>query len=306
MADQPVIKGIGFSTLAGTGDLSDLDRALERIAAVGASHAELTLCSEDLILDGRIVESRARQLETICARYGLGYSVHAPIAMNLMDETRLDLHKAVQRAMIELAGRVGAETVVHHTGRVPQAIWPEIERLLAIERAALAELAALAQQHGVRLAVENLFPETVGEFTCDPFQLAEHLRAVDHPAICGTLDFSHAYITATSRGLPYIDSLMAFAPWVNHLHVHDSFGRPLEMKTYSVAERLAYGLGDLHLPLGWGGIPWDVIIPQLTIRPGTVMIVELPPRWRSEMGACLDEARRLAELFEIAARRRAA
>ena len=306
MADEPVIKGIGFSTIAGSGDLSDLDKALERIAGVGASHAELTLCSEDVIVDGRILEPQAKRLETICARYRLGYSVHGPIAMNLMDETRLDLHKAAQRAMIELAGRVGADIVVHHTGRASQAIAPEIDRLLALERTALVDLADTAQQHGVRLAVENIFPETIGEFTCDPFQLADQLRAIDHPAICGTMDFSHAYIMATSRGLPYIDSLKAFAPLVNHLHVHDSFGRPQEMKTYSVAERVAYGQGDLHLPLGWGGIPWDEIVPQLAIRPGTVMIIELPPRWRSEMAACLEEGRRLAGLFGTAAGRRAA
>jgi sugar phosphate isomerase/epimerase len=303
MADDaaaPLIKGIGFSTIAGTGNLDDLDRALERIAGVGASHAELTLCTEDLIVDGRVLEPRARRLEEICARYSLGYSVHGPICMNLMDEPRLALHKAAQRAMIELSARVGADVLVHHTGRVPMAIRPEIDRLLALEREGLAELADLARPHGIKLAVENLFPEAPTDFTLDPIRLAEHLAAVDHPAICGTMDFSHAWIMATSSGVPYIESLKAFAPWVNHLHLHDSFGRPQEMKTYSVAERMAYGQGDLHLPLGWGGIPWDEIVPQLSIRPGTVMIVELPPRWHSEMAACLEECRRLAGMFGCA------
>jgi sugar phosphate isomerase/epimerase len=306
MADEPVIKGIGFSTIAGSGDLGDLDRSLERIAGVGASHAELTLCTEDLVVDGRILDKRANRLEAICARYPLGYSVHGPICMNLMDEPRLALHKAAQRAMIELAARVGADMLVHHTGRVPMAIRPEIDRLLAMERAALAELADIAQANGVHLAVENLFPETVGDFTCDPVELAAHLGRIGHPAICGTLDFSHAYIMATSRGLDYAEALKAFAPWVNHLHVHDSFGRPQEMKTYSIAERLAYGQGDLHLPLGWGGIAWDDILPELSIRPGTVMIIELPPRWHSEMEACLEEGRRLATLVGRAAERAAA
>lgn len=38
-----------------------------------------------------------------------------------------------------------------------------------------------------------------------------------------------------------------------HLHVHDSFGLPYSMKRfYHPAEAAALGIGDLHLPIGWG------------------------------------------------------
>ena len=67
------------------------------------------------------------------------------------------------------------------------------------------------------------------------------------------------------------------APVSGHMHLHDSFGRPTTVrKFYSDAERVAYGMGDLHLPLGWGAIPFETLLPGKPFLPGTVMIVELP------------------------------
>jgi sugar phosphate isomerase/epimerase len=108
------------------------------------------------------------------------------------------------------------------------------------------------------------------------------------------------------RGMDYLDALRAFAPCVNHLHVHDSFGRPsTEARFYSHAERIAFGMGDLHLPMGWGDIPWETILPELTFRPGTVMIVELPPRHLAELDACAETARRFIQIVNRAQRQAA-
>ena len=48
-----------------------------------------------------------------------------------------------------------------------------------------------------------------------------------------------------------------------HLHVHDSFGNLNNMYTYNESEDLSYGFGDLHLPLGWGDIPFDKIFEEV-------------------------------------------
>lgn len=298
MSGQAVVKGIGFSTNGQRGDLADLDAALGRIEDAGADYAELTLCAEDLVVDGRLLTRRVDRLERICARRKLAYTVHGPICINLMDTENLALHRAAARAYVELCAVVGAESLVTHTGRVPGAPADVIDRLLAQERSELRELGELAGPHDVRIAVENLFVETAGQFTCDPFELARHLAAVDHPAVGGLIDFSHAYLMCRFKGLAYAEALRALAPATRHVHVHDSFGRPVTIGTFSAGERLAYGQGDLHLPLGWGGIPWDEVMPGLPLRPGTSMIIELPPRWQSEMAECLAEARRLARLLE--------
>jgi sugar phosphate isomerase/epimerase len=298
-----IIAGFGFDTESAAPDLSDLDEVLTRIAASGASHAELSLCGYELIAGGRILADRRRRLEQICARQPLAYTVHGTLAVNFMDEAHLDLHKAVCRSMLELCDAIGASVMVQHPGIVPAQPAPALERLHRVERDALREMGDVAARYGVKIAVETLFVEDARRYTADPVRLAAALAAVDHPQVCGTLDFSHAYIMTTWRGMDYLDALRAFAPWTNHLHVHDSFGRPTSMTGfYSHTERIAFGMGDLHLPMGWGDIDWEAILPQLAFRPGTVMIVELPPHHLAELESCAETARHFMEIVNQAQR----
>ena len=306
--DQPaIITGFGFDTDSAAPDLSDLDEVLARIAASGASHAELSLCNHELVAGGRILAERRRRLEQICARHPLAYTVHGTLVVNFMDEAHLDLHKAICRSMLELCDAVGAGVMVQHPGIVPAQPAPALERLHAIEREALCEMADLAARYGVRIALETLFVEDAQRYTADPVRLAGLIAEIDHRQVCGTLDFSHAYIMTTFRGMDYLEALRAFAPCANHLHVHDSFGRPTTMARFvSHAEHIAFGMGDLHLPMGWGDIPWERILPQLPIRSGTVMIVELPPHHWGELESCAATARRFVEIVNRSQRPAAA
>ena len=293
MADA-TIAGFGFCTDAALPDLSDLDDQLARIESTGASHCELSLYELDLVVGGRVLPERRRRLQQICARRPLRYTVHGALTVNFMDEAHLQLHKAVCRAMLELCDAVGASVMAHHPGKVPAAPAAQLERLHGIERAALHEMGEIAAGYGVRIAVENLFVEDSRTYTPDPVRLAAEVAAIGHPNVCGLLDFSHAYIMTRFRGMDFHEALQAFAPEVNHLHVHDSFGLPTTTHGfYRFAEKIAYGMGDLHLPLGWGDLPWEEILPKLSFRPGTVMIVELFKRHWSELDDCAATARRL-------------
>jgi sugar phosphate isomerase/epimerase len=306
MADADTIAGFGFCTDDAAPDLSDLDGQLARIEATGASHCELSLYELDLIVGGRVLAERRRRLEQICARRALRYTVHGVLSVNFMDEAHLEHHKAVCRAMLELCAAVGASVMAHHPGKVPAAPAAELERRHALERAALAEMAEIAAGRGVKIAVENLFVEDGLTYTPDPVRLAKEVAAIGHPNVCGLLDFSHAYIMTSLRGMDFVEALKAFAPEVNHLHVHDSFGIPATIHGfYRPAEQAAFGMGDLHLPIGWGDISWEAILPGLPLRPGTVMIVELFKRHWGEFDACAASARRLMELVN-GARTRAA
>jgi sugar phosphate isomerase/epimerase len=291
------IAGFGFCTDEVRPDLSDLDAQLARIEATGASHCELSLYELDLVVGGRVLPERRRLLERICARRALKYTVHGVLAVNFMDEVHLDAHKAVCRAMLELCAAVGASVMAHHPGRLPATHAAHLERLHGIEREALREMGDVAAGYGVKIAVENLFVEDAREYTPDPVRLAKEIAAIDHPHVCGLLDFSHAYIMAQFRGMDYLETLQAFAPQVNHLHVHDSLGRPTSIGGfYRFAEQIAFGMGDLHMPLGWGDIPWDAILPGLPLRPGTVMIVELQERYWAELEQCAATARRFMDM----------
>jgi sugar phosphate isomerase/epimerase len=307
MADAAdTIAGFGFATDDALPDLSDLDDQLARLESTGASHCELSLYELDLIVGGRILPERRRRLEQICARRALKYTVHGVLTVNFMDEAHLERHKMVCRAMLELCDAVGAGVMAHHPGKVRAGPAAHLERLHAIERAALFEMAEIAAGYGVRIAVENLFVEDSATYTPDPVRLAKEVAAIDHPNVCGLLDFSHAYIMTRFCGMDYLDALKAFAPQVNHLHVHDSFGVATTVTGfYRLAEQIAYGMGDLHLPMGWGDLPWDRVLPELSFRPGTVMIVELPKRHWAELDQCAATARRFMEIVNRARARAA-
>jgi sugar phosphate isomerase/epimerase len=295
------IAGYGFCTDGALPDLSDLDAQLAQIEATGASHCELSLFELDLIVGGRILPERRRRLEQICARRALRYSAHGVLTVNFMDEAHLDLHKAVCRATLELCDAVGATVLAHHPGRVPGDRAADIERLHALERGTLREMGDVAAGYGVRIAVENLFVEDAATYTADPMRLASEIAAIDHPHVCGLLDFSHAAIMAQFQGFDFVEALATFAPEVNHLHLHDSFGRPTTIdRFFRFAERIAFGMGDLHLPMGWGCIAWEAILPRLRLRPGTLLIVELAKRHFAELEPCAATARRFAELINRA------
>ena len=154
----------------------------------------------------------------------------------------------------------------------------------------------------MRIAVETLFVERAEDYTADPVRLAAELKAVDHPSVIGTLDVSHSYRCRLSRDLVR-RGLARLRPGHRHFHLHDLFGRPpgtIE-DFYTTEEQMAFGIGDLHLPFGWGDIPFETLLPGLPVLPGTVLKVELPERYWGELDACAAFARRLMERMNAVA-----
>ncbi|GGG34614.1 TIM barrel protein [Chelatococcus composti] len=297
-----IIAGVGFCTGNGTGDLSVLERALARYADLGADIAELSLYSEDLVAGGRVLPERAARLVEITKRYNLGYTVHGLVCSNFMDEVNLPYQKAAMRAMLELCDRVGASVLVHHSGVATRKGPEELARIEAMERDALAEMAEVARSYGVRIALENIFAMSDDEYRKTPSDVAATVAAIGHPNLCALIDFSHAYIESTRRGLDWRAEIRAMAPVAGHLHVHDSFGRPYTMtRFFHQGEPMALGIGDLHMPLGWGDIPWEEIFQELTFPAGTTMIMEITERFDPELPACLARARGLAALADAKA-----
>lgn len=291
-----VITHVGFATSAGRGDLEHLEESIRRIVDLGADVAEIGLCSEDIMAGGRIVESRAKRFADICAKFDIRYTVHGLIVSNFMDEPHLAYQKAAVLALLELCERIGADVLVHHGGHAPIGPRQLLARYDAMERDALSEMAEAAGKRGVRLALENIFAMSDSEYRQTPSEIAGTVRAVDHPAVMGLIDFSHAYIETTRIGADFRAEIRAMAPVTGHLHVHDSFGRPYTMqKFYFTSEAIALGIGDLHMPLGWGDIPWEPIFDEIDVLPGTKLIMEIGERFEAERADCLARARDLAD-----------
>ena len=214
----------------------------------------------------------------------------------------LERHLAVAKASIEVAAAIGVVHLVLHTGHMPGQDAGAIEEAYAVQRDAYASLGEVAADRGIVIVVENIFPSEPGTHTALPSRLAREIETIGHPNVRACLDFSHAAVLSTAQGTDFRAEAKALARVSRHLHVHDSFGDPLQIKTYARSERVAYGLGDLHLPIGWGSLPWQETMASFEFEPGVIFNLELPVAY---WFALQDSVRAVREMAEIYAARRA-
>lgn len=284
---------------------------LRVLAEAGPDSVEVGPHGLGAILGGKLDEARVEDLKKTLAEAGreggFGYTVHAPHALNLMDPGNVELQRAVLEASVLFAGRIGAGVVVCHAGKREKAhARYSLEEGLAAEEEALRRAGDLAAGLGVALAVENSYPEPPilrGETlapAAKPSGLAARITAVDHPAVGACLDVGHAAVAATFFGLDYLRECAAVAPHVRHVHLHDNLGRPEpEGGEPRAAERLAYGIGDLHLPPGRGTIPLEELLRTTEFPQNPTACVELPASLRPRAKEAVEAARKLGGLVGV-------
>ena len=122
------------------------------------------------------------------------------------------------------------------------------------------------------------------------------LNDIDHPNVKCCLDISHGYLNCTYRNAHFIDEIKNMAPLSEHIHMHDSHGMLLKsMWTWNKTEAGAYGKGDLHLPLGWGDIPFEKIFTEMQFPEKLCLNFEVLDRYQKYFNENIKEARRLLE-----------
>lgn len=291
------VRAVGYSLREGSPEFDDLGAGLDEAEALGVDVVELPVYAWHLMVEGRLLENRVKDLQRALAGRKVGYTVHGTLAINLMDiPERLARHERLLAANIELTAALGAQHLVMHSG-VVRAPDDDVEVAYSRQRDALIRAGDHAASLGVTLCVENIFRYGAARETATPSKLAGELAAIDHAAVKATLDVSHAFIRCTDARLDPIAEIAALAPYVAHFHLHDSFGRPSELWTYHPAEAVALGEGDLHLPIGWGGIDWDAVVDAVQPRDGTIAIMELEPRHWRELRDQIPVLRALAARF---------
>ncbi len=275
------VRGAGFSS-AVVEDIhfdrlrEDLDQAEE----LGVDFVELPLFAMDLIAGGHVLQPQIRRLREALKARSLGFTAHGPISMNFMEAPEtVARHMTVAKAFIEAAAEIGAVHIVFHTGRTTAKDEAEIEALYARQRDAFAALGGFAGQHAMTIAVENIFAFNAGEHSALPSRLAREIEAIGHPNVRGCLDFSHAALNCAAQGADFLADANALARVACHLHIHNSFGDPSALWCFTRSERVAYGFGDLHLPLGWGNLPWAAAMAGFTFLPDVIFNLELPAQY---------------------------
>ena len=287
----------GFNAASTNGEMQSLETDLRALADIGVDTVELGVTTLDLIAGGRIIKDRAERLVALAKQFNFRYTVHGLVSSNFMDPATCRYQIDAAKALVEICDRIDARILVQHGGCLrAEQIFDRAAADLR-EREALLELAEFAKPYGVRIALENIFTTEPGQYRQTPAEVAETVKAVNHANVVALIDFSHAYIESTYRGLNFREQIAAMAPVAGHLHLHDSFGRPQGFyKGYHLQENTAMGIGDLHMPLGWGDIDWEDIFSELDFLPGTVAMMEIGARYRAEQPECLERARKLMAL----------
>ncbi|CAN5221912.1 sugar phosphate isomerase/epimerase [soil metagenome] len=180
----------------------------------------------------------AAALTELSRRYELPVlSVHAPVLLFAQFVWGSNPNTKLERSA-ELARSLGAGTVVVH---------PPFRWQVGYARTFEATVRDLAQQHGVELAVENMFPWKVGMVSMRGYSPSPDPVLADCDAI--TLDFSHASLA----GRDSLEFAMAMGDRLRHVHLCDGIT--------SMAEGQ---LLDEHLVPGRGTQPVAEVLQYLS------------------------------------------
>ena len=253
---------------AGAGaSLESLPAELARLVELGYTAAELNPEYLDCIFGGQLHARQAARIGEACqplaARPGadpppgkLVFTVHAPAVLDLRHPTRPELHRDILCATVELAGAICARLVVVHFEQRSLSAGREAQLRRGIEVA--AEVAAGLN---VVLGVENIEVERAE-------RVLELVDAIDSPLVRMTYDFGHDFLAAAHFGYDHLSSVRACAPYAVHTHLSDNFGRfdPARLGDFALYKAIparnlnVTGLGDVHLPIGWGVLPYAAAI----------------------------------------------
>lgn len=289
---NPSLLGVGLSIPCEHPNYADLGGNIEAALARGVAYIELPLHRFDMIVGGRILKNRLAEVVKIVADRTTKTTLHGHLGINLMEDPHLlPLHLDVLKANIACAQALGSIHLVIHSGFCRPQMGAAIELAYERQREALLSVADMARDAGVVICVECIFTYDHARHTALPSRLAEELSLINHPNVRATFDVSHGYIHCGQMGVDFLEEAKALAPFSKHLHLHDSFGTPKDFWTFTLTEDLAFGVGDLHLPMGWGTIPWDAIAEECVFPAAVVGDIELQGRFWSELDETISRAR---------------
>jgi len=246
---------------------ADLHGELTFFHDLGYDAVEISPDAFDLIFCGRLHSPLVNDVVPVLERHGFRYSVHSPAALDLRDLRDHELQVQMAESVVEFCRLIHAEVLVLHFEQ--QSADPAVE---AAFLDATRRLADRAQDQRLRIGVENIEVERLAP-------VLEFVRRVDRPNVGLTFDVGHAFLAARHFGFDYLEAVRAARPLLIHLHVTDNFGRydPLRLENFTLyrtqrsRDIFPVGRGDLHLPVGWGAIPYDQTFAALRGYQGSVI-----------------------------------
>jgi len=256
--------GINIDTKRLSGSEEKLKEELEKFERVGFDCVEIPPAGLDVIFNGEIVPERLNCIAQVLERSNLKFTVHGPDPVDLSSDRKEDLQ--ILSATIDFASTIGAQTVVYHCGWCDES---EEKRSREVEN--LKRLCDKIEKTNVCLVVENT-KQTVE-------QTLQIVTSVNHPKVKLLIDVGHLFLRLRGNEEEFLKQLSLGLSDAFELHVHDNFGKPEDDAERSLSRELhfayLYGVGDLHLPLGLGKIPFERAFDLVNEKFDGIVVLEI-------------------------------
>lgn len=273
------------------GDLDMLRKDLDFFQSIQLEAAEIPPHGLDVIKNGRLDTKRLKAVKDLLRIYDFLYTVHAPNPVNLMEQERSAIHLDVFRASLTFAMEIGAGALVYHAGRytpeeafysTPKTYYSSAtrENLLERESELLRKLADEFPR--VTICIENARPYLYHSPYCYGEKLGllvNQVSRIQRENVRIALDCGHLFMAARYFSFDPVGAVEEAAPWIGHCHIHDNFGDAVYYNEKQQTHQIPFGKGDSHLPVGWGIIPFEVLLAALMPHYTGCFIMELRPRY---------------------------
>jgi sugar phosphate isomerase/epimerase len=273
------------------GNLEILRQDLDFFQSIQLEAAEIPPHGLDVIKNGRLDMKRLQAIKDILQRYDFLYTVHAPNPLNLMERERSTIHLDVFRASLAFAQEIGARILVYHAGRyIPEEAFyatPNTYCSNAARENLLDREAELLRQMAdefplVTICIENARPYLSHSPYCygeHLDQLKDQILRIHRENVRIALDCGHLFMAARYFSFDPVEAVKEVAFWIGHCHIHDNFGDAVFYNEKQQTHQVPFGKGDNHMPIGWGGIPFEAILATLMPQYTGCFIMELRSRY---------------------------
>ena len=259
-----------FAAVIGWGSA---DPDLEQLKAQGVRALEMGYpylsekSEEEIAALNRKLQAHGLQIWSVHAPFGKNNNLSAP------DESERIQALEIQKRLLPRVALLGAQVmVIHPSGGIPKE-----QRGAAAEalRKSLPEITRAAEEAGVRLGLENMLPEHLGD---QADELMAYVEEIDSPTLGVCFDTGHAHCNHDMRGTFEVlkDRIVTF-----HLQDND-------------------GSRDMHLQPGYGTIPWAEFMRIFeTMSFSDPLVVEAAPWDGADLRTLLDEMELLFQHAEM-------
>jgi len=216
-------------------------KELEDFALLGFDYMELTMDAPEAHYSR--IDRERDSLMTALDRLGMGIACHLPTFVSTADLTeglrKASLNEVI--ASLEVAAELKPLRIVLHPSRIGGLAGLVMDQAVQYSMDSLEAIVERADQLGLTLCLENMFPQN--GLLVDPDEFVPIFKRF--PNLKMTFDTGHAHI-ADNTGSKSIEFIEKFGDHIGHVHASDNFGAQ-----------------DNHLPMGTGTIDFPAIVRAL-------------------------------------------